>query len=66
MTDTKAQWKRRALKAEQELQTIRNIRMMEHNSEMHLACKNAILTTAFNEMKDSMRYAIETIEAMGD
>lgn len=57
MTDTKASWKRRALKAEHELEAIRRIRSFEHNQEFCLSHINAVLTTAFREIEEVIAWA---------
>ena len=36
MTDTKAAWKRRALRAEHELETLRRIRKFDHAQELSM------------------------------
>lgn len=42
-TDTKAHWKRRALRAEAEVQTMRNIRQVDSTMEQRLVAENAAL-----------------------
>ena len=51
-TDTKAYWKRRALKAEAEVQTMRNIRQVDSTMEQRLVAENAALAVAAVESID--------------
>jgi len=57
MTDTKQQWKRRALKAEHELAIIHKIRRFEHAQELDNARMLAVLQCAMKEIADSVDYA---------
>lgn len=52
MIDTKAHWRRRALKAEAELETMKRIRAFDHSQEFELARVNATLTNAFSEIEN--------------
>ena len=52
MTDTKAHWKRRALRAEAEVQTMRNIRQVDSTMEQRLVAENAALRVAIAEIGD--------------
>lgn len=59
--DTKAAWKRRALRAEHELETLRKIRETEHRIELELARRKAVQSVALHEIEEaltSMREAI--------
>ena len=49
-TDTKAQWKRRALRAEYEVQTMRNIRQVDNTMEQRLVAENSALRVAIAEI----------------
>ena len=51
-TDTKAHWKRRALRAEAEVQTMRNIRQVDSTMEQRLVAENAALRVAIAEIGD--------------
>ena len=51
-TDTKAHWKRRALRAEAEVQTMRNIRQVDNTMEQRLVAENAALRVAIAEIGD--------------
>ena len=61
MTDTKAHWKRRALRAEAEVQTMRNIRQVDSTMEQRLVAENAVLAVAAVESID--RAAIAKVES---
>ena len=52
MTDTKAAWKRRALRAEAELESLRRIRRLEHGQEMEMCRVDAAQATALREIQD--------------
>ena len=53
-TDTKAAWKRRALRAEAEaeLESLRRIRRLEHGQEMEMCRVDAAQATALREIQD--------------
>lgn len=51
-TDTKAAWKRRALRAEHELETLRRIRQFEHKQELTMARVDAAKAIALREIQD--------------
>lgn len=51
-TDTKANWKRRALRAEAEVQTMRNIRQVDNTMEQRLVAENAAMRVAIAEIRD--------------
>lgn len=53
-TDTKAYWKRRALKAEAEVKTWRDIRATDNSMEMALVAQNSALRTAIVEIRDAL------------
>jgi len=50
--DTKAAWKRRALRAEQELETLRRIRAFEHGQELTMARVDAAQAIALREIQE--------------
>ena len=53
-TDTKSYWKRRALKAEAEAETMRNIRQVDSTMEQRLVAENAAMRTALNEIREAL------------
>ena len=53
-TDTKAYWKRRALKAEAEVKTWRDIRAVDNSMEMALVAQNAAMRTAIAEIREAL------------
>ena len=60
--DTKAYWKRRALKAETEAQTWRRIRAVDNSMEMQIVAENTALRVAIQEIEEalsSLRSALE-------
>ena len=52
MTDTKAAWKRRALRAEAELESLRRIRQFEHKQELQMCRVDAAQAIALREIQD--------------
>lgn len=54
---TLKQWKRRALKAEEELDTIRGMRQFDAEREMDMARENAALRVALREIQDASNWA---------
>jgi hypothetical protein len=58
MTDQKKQgiayWKRRALKAETEAQTLRNIRSVDNSMEMKIVAENAALRVVVWEIEGAL------------
>jgi hypothetical protein len=54
MTDTKAHWKRRALRAEAELESIRKAMQTRSAFEVEVWQQNAALKTAFAEIEDAI------------
>lgn len=50
--DTKSYWKRRALKAEIEAETMRNIRQVDSTMEQRLVAENAAMRVALSEIRD--------------
>ena len=52
MTDTKAHWKRRALRAEAELESLRSIRKFEHAQELIMLRRVAAQATALREIQE--------------
>lgn len=55
-TDTKAHWKRRALRAEAEVQTLRNIRAVDNSVERRLIVENADMRVLVGEIRDALAY----------
>lgn len=55
-TDTKAHWKRRALRAEAEVQTLRNIRAVDNSMERRLIVENADMRVLVGEIRDALAY----------
>lgn len=53
-TDTKAHWKRRALRAECELETMRKIRAVDNSMEIKLAHENAALRVFLDEVSEAI------------
>ena len=54
---TLKQWKRRALKAEQELDIITSMRKFDASREMQMASENAALRVALREVQDATNWA---------
>ena len=50
--DTKAAWKRRALRAEHELETLRRIREFEHKQELQMIRVDAAQAIALREIQE--------------
>lgn len=50
-------WKRRALKAEAELDTIQGMRQFDASREMQMARENAALKVALREIQDASNWA---------
>lgn len=65
MADTKEHWRRRALKAEAELEMIQRVRSFEHKQEFDLARVNAALTTAFSEIEGVIAWARDSDKTIG-
>ena len=59
--DTKVAWKRRALRAEAELESLRNIRHFEHANSMLSHRERSALKVAIGEIEDSIKWAREYI-----
>jgi hypothetical protein len=59
---TAKQWKRRALKAEAELESIRKIRVFEHQNELTGHRKVSAMKVAFDEIQDALNWAKEMID----
>ena len=53
-TDTKAHWKRRALRAECELETMRKIRAADTSMEIKLVRENAALRVFMDEVTQAL------------
>lgn len=51
MSDTKAAWKRRALRAERELETLRRIQVFGRKMEMDMARTDAAQAVALREIQ---------------
>lgn len=66
-TDTKAHWKRRALRAEAEVQTMRNIRAVDNSVERRLIVENADMRVLIGEIRDALAYfdRVKEMEAKG-
>lgn len=52
MTDNKAYWKRRALRAEAELENIKRVRSFEHEQEISMCRENSMQAVALREIQD--------------
>ena len=65
--DTKAHWKRRALRAEAEVQTMRNIRAVDNSMERRLIVENADMRVFVGEIRDALDYfdRVKEMEAKG-
>ena len=50
--DTKAAWKRRALRAEHELEALRRIRQFEHKQELQMIRVDAAQAIALREIQE--------------
>jgi DNA-binding protein H-NS len=61
MTETLKQWKRRAEKAEAELEIIQRMRAFDKNQEMVIARENAALRVAIREIQDTTNWAYGAI-----
>jgi succinate dehydrogenase/fumarate reductase flavoprotein subunit len=59
MTDTKAHWKRRALRAEEELESIRKAMQARSAFEVEVWRQNAALKTAFAEIEDAINSVVK-------
>jgi hypothetical protein len=61
MTDdlTKAQWRRRALKAEAELDIIKGIRNFDNKREIDMARELALCRVAMAEIKNTIIWALD-------
>ena len=61
MTETLKQWKRRAEKAEAELEIIQRMRAFDKNQEMAMARENAVLRCAIRDIQDTTNWAYGAI-----
>ena len=61
MTDTKAAWKRRALRAEAELESLRNIRDSETDMRRCLLRQAGGFAVAISEIEDAIKAAKDYI-----
>jgi len=59
---TLKQWKRRALKAEAELESIREMRKFEHSMELAQHRKISAMKVAMDEIQDALNWAKEMID----
>lgn len=60
--DSKAHWKRRALRAEAEAETMRNIRTVDNTMERRLVSENAALRVAIAEIHE----VLDSLEQTAD
>ena len=51
-TDTKSHWRRRALRAEHELEALRRIRRFEHSQELQMIRVDAAQAIALREIQE--------------
>ena len=58
---TAKQWKRRAMKAEAELETLRRIRSFEHGSTVRAYGQISAMQVAMNEIQDALDWAKERV-----
>ena len=58
---TLKQWKRRAIQAEAELESIRKIRTIERQNELPNHRKNIAMKVALDEIKEVLDWAKETM-----
>lgn len=58
---TLQQWKRRALKAEEELMTIKKMRQFDKQQELKMALENATLRVAIREVQETTNWAYGAI-----
>lgn len=65
MTDTKAAWKRRALRAEHELETLRRVRRFEHKQELDMIRTDAAQATALREIQEILSDLLKTEPTAG-
>ena len=66
MTDkepSQKEWKRRALKAEAELESLRKIRRFENDMELNRHRRMAVMQVALNEIKSAVEFASSGDEA---
>ena len=52
--DTKAYWKRRALRAEMEVESYKRIRQADHSMEISMICDNSAMRQALREIAESL------------
>lgn len=52
--DTKAAWKRRALRAEAQLQTLQQIRKTDHDVNRYIYARSAWQATCLNEIREAL------------
>ena len=58
---TLKQWKRRALKAEEELSIITGMRQFDATREMAMARENAVLRVAIREIQEASNWAYGSV-----
>lgn len=59
MTDTKAHWKRRALRAEKEVEMLTNIKNFHHADYLRMCKTNSKLSTVFLEISELISATIK-------
>ena len=65
MTDTKAHWKRRALRAEAELESLRSIRKFDHAQELSMCRVDAAQAVALREIQEILTDLLKTEPTAG-
>jgi len=65
MTDTKAHWKRRALRAEHELESLRMIRKFDHAQELSMFRVDAAQAVALREIQEILTDLLKTEPTAG-
>lgn len=65
MNDTKTYWRRRALRAEAECETLRNIRAFDHKQELSMARVDAAQAVALREIQEILNDLLKTEPTAG-
>jgi len=65
MNDTKAHWKRRALRAEHELESLRMIRKFDHAQELSMCRVDAVQAVALREIQEILTDLLKTEPTAG-
>lgn len=65
MSDTKTAWKRRALRAEHELETLRRIRKFDHAQELSMCRVDAVQAVALREIQEILTDLLKTEPTAG-